>query len=158
MRLFTLLLLLTNLHSFAQTPTDTLLPYKKRILDEKNIVRINYDQQYREDYQLLLNEKELKKDILSFFTPYLTFSSLSKSPLEVIKHHGEYYFLFKTTTHTVVSKAHLVYIPRVDVNYLILGSNHCVVPDSAALCYPHSDGLTCLNKQSYCFKINSKKQ
>lgn len=158
MKLFILILALTNLHFFAQIPTDTLSAYKEKTLDEKNIIRVNYDKQDREDYQLLLNEKELKKDIISFFTPYIHLTPLFKSPLEVIKLNGEYYFLFRTTTQTIVSKAHLVYIPRVDAKFLILGNNHCVIPHNMPLCYPNSDGLTCVNKQAHCVKINSKKK
>lgn len=157
MRLLIILFLLTNLQTFAQTKNDTLLAYKKKSLNEKNIIRINYDEQYREDYQFLINEKELKRDIITFFTPYLPLTSLSKLPLEVVKHSGEYYFLFKTEVQTIISKAHLVYIPRVNIKFLILGNNHCIIPVDTPLCYPNSDGLTCVNKQKHCSKINSKK-
>lgn len=81
MRAFIFLLLLTSLTLSAQNVVDTNLAYKKRTFNEKNIVRINYDTSNNKSYQLLIKEKELKRDIIKFFTPHLMISSLSKDTI-----------------------------------------------------------------------------
>lgn len=111
MRAFIFLLLLTSLTLSAQNVVDTNLAYKKRTLNERNIIRINYDTSNNKSYQLLIKEKELKQDIIKFFAPHLTISSLSKDTIEITEYNHEYYFLFKTPSYNIVSLAHLVYIP-----------------------------------------------
>lgn len=157
MRAFLFLLLLTSLTLSAQNVVDTNLAYKKRTLNERNIIRINYDTSNNKSYQLLIKEKELKQDIIKFFAPYLLISSFSKNIIEVTKYNNEYYFLFKTPSLTIVSLAHLVYIPRINVEFLMISNNHCVTPSNSTLCYPNNDGVSCIEQQLSCFKINTKK-
>jgi hypothetical protein len=157
MRAFHFLLLLTSLTISAQNVVDTNLAYKKRTLNERNIVRINYDTSNNKSYQLLIKEKELKQDIIKFFAPHLIISSLSKDIIEITEYNHEYYFLFKTPSYNIVSLAHLVYIPRINVEFLIISNNHCVTPSNSTVCYPKSDGVNCTDRQLNCVKINTKK-
>lgn len=157
MKLLYPFILLFCTHSFAQEIADINLAYKKRTLEEKNIVRINYDSNNQESYQFLLDDKYLKKDILIFYAPILDASLIAKPYLNVVKYKGNYYFLTKDKESTVVSLAHIITTPRVDAQFLILGSNHCLIPNSSNLCYPSYDGLSCLDKQPQCTKINTKK-
>lgn len=157
MRAFIFLLLLTSLTLSAQNVVDTNLAYKKRTLNERNIIRINYDTSNNKSYQLLIKEKELKQDILKFFAPHLTISSLSKDIIEITEYNHEYYFLFKTPSYNIVSLAHLVYIPRINVEFLIISNNHCMTPSNSTLCYPKNDGVNCIDRQLNCAKINTKK-
>lgn len=145
------------MHSFAQELTDINLAYKKRTLEEINIVRINYDSNNQESYQFLIDAKYLNKDILSFYTPILGTSLLEKPYLNVVKYKDNYYFIAKTKESTIVSLAHIITTPRVEAKFLVLGSNHCLIPSTSDLCYPADDGLSCLDKQPHCAKINTKK-
>ncbi|MGL4582966.1 MAG: hypothetical protein ACRCVU_08295 [Flavobacterium sp.] len=157
MKLFYPLLLFFCIHSFAQELTDINLAYKKRTLEEINIVRINYNANNQESYQFLIDDKYLNKDILTFYNPISATSLLEKPFLNILKHNDKYYFIVKTKESTIVSLAHIITTPKVEAKFLMLGSNHCLIPITSDLCYPADDGLSCLDKQSQCTKFNTKK-
>lgn len=148
------LLLIFFLYSFyclGQNKKTTITAYQKKTLQEKNIVRIIKDSLGNESYQFLIKPKALKAEIEEYFTPH--FSKITSPILTILKHNNLYYFISNSKDYTLISLAHLVSIPRVEGDYLIYGSNHCITPKDNTNCYPSSDGSSCLEKQPSCIKL-----
>ncbi|EHO10070.1 hypothetical protein HMPREF9714_01755 [Myroides odoratimimus CCUG 12901] len=152
------LLLIFFLYSFyclGQNKKNTITAYQKKTLQEKNIVRIIKDSLGNESYQFLIKPKALKAEIEEYFTPH--FSKITSPILTILKHNNLYYFISNSKDYTLISLAHFVSIPRVEGEYLIYGSNNCIIPNNTPNCYPSPDGTSCVEKQPYCIKLINKK-
>ncbi|AJH14864.1 hypothetical protein [Myroides profundi] len=152
---FLLIFLFCTVYSFGQKKKTTITAYQKKTLQEKNIVRIIRDSVGNESYQFLIKPKALKAEIEEYFSPH--FSKITSPILTILKHNNLYYFVSKRKDYTLVSLAHLVSIPRVEGEYLIYGSNHCITPNDKTICYPSSDGTSCIERQPSCIKLITKK-
>ncbi|MEK6492736.1 hypothetical protein [Myroides odoratimimus] len=150
-----IIFLLCSFYCLAQKKKTTITAYQKKTLQEKNIVRIIKDSIGKESYQFLIKPKVLKTEIEEYFTPH--FSKVTSPTLAILKLNNNYYFISKNKDYTLISLAHLVSIPRIESEYLIYGSNHCITPNNSANCYPSSDGTSCVEKHPSCRKLITKK-
>ncbi|MDR2221919.1 MAG: hypothetical protein LBE34_04170 [Flavobacteriaceae bacterium] len=144
-----------TLVAFTQNSSIYSSAYRPYSLNEKNLIRINTQEQ--DSIQYLIPYKDLLKETTTYFKAYIP-SLLPFKEIEIIENQNHYYLVQHNKTHTVISYLHPTIRPDItDAIFLILGSNHCIVPINHPLCYPGLQPHTCIMKQPYCEKLDTKR-
>lgn len=91
MRFILLLISLFFTTAYPKSVSNPDLAYRIRTLDEKNIIRINYDSNKVESYQYLMDDKYLKREVLSFYSSLLNTTILNRPYFTILKKDNSYY-------------------------------------------------------------------
>jgi hypothetical protein len=129
--------------------------YRPYTLNEKNLIRLNTET--HDSIQYLIPYKDFLKETTSYFNKHISqLSPITK--IEVINKQDHYYLVQYSNTQTIISYLHATIRPTIQqAFFLVLGSNHCIIPSQQPLCYPNLQPLSCLHKQLYCEKLDTKK-
>ncbi|WP_158210744.1 hypothetical protein [Myroides phaeus] len=150
-----LISLLFSTFCFAQQEANP-PTYRTRTLDQKNIAKIHFDKEGSQTYTYLLDEKDFLKELTQYYQAIVPYTiQVQSTAINYIK--DNYYLQTNTDTHSITTLLHKVMVRDITTPYLIIGTNHCIVANNSKLCYPHQDGINCIDQQSHCQKINSKK-
>lgn len=149
-----LIYLLLSTYCFAQQqPTPPV--YRIKTLDQKNIAKIHQDDFGQQTYTYLTENKAFIKELTQYYQAIAPYTiQIQAIAINHIK--DNHYLQTSTATHTITTLLHKVTVQDLPTPYLIIGTNHCIVANNTNLCYPHQDGLNCIDQQAHCQKLNTK--
>lgn len=139
---------------YAQKTYTTSDIYRTYFLNEKNLFRVNKGE--KDSIQYLIPLKQLPKEATTYYQQFVP----DLEPINtthLISYKKEYYLIQSNRKQTIVSILHKTYRPDIDAPFYILGTNHCIIPKGASMCYPTLKQGQCSEATINCKSLNTKR-